>query len=275
MNDSVSIIIPVYNGEKYLKECLESCIIQTWPNFDIIVVDDGSTDQTANIIWEFAGKHRHITHIRKNNGGTGSALNAGIEASHGSWIKWLSADDKFATEDSLKLIMKNVSDVGYLYYTDYEVIDENGEFKRLFREPDRSEMSDEIQGAEMYWNFFGNGSTSIFHRTTVYRVGPFNETMPYNDDYEYWLRWILRYKYPLKHIPIITVQYREHSQSLTGTKKADENMKLVENLRRDYKQYLTDNQKQYLETKRLPFKRKLAKKLPAPVLRKIMGWKKR
>jgi glycosyltransferase involved in cell wall biosynthesis len=274
MEDSVSIVIPVYNGEKYLEECVMSCINQTYKNFNITIVDDGSTDDTFKIAWDITQKYPHITLIQKNNGGTGSALNTGIDATHGKWIKWLSADDCFFAEDSLERMMEQVDDIDCLYYTDYEIIDENGSFKGIFQEPDRSKMSKEDQAAEMFRNFFGNGSTSIFHRSTWYAVGPFNENMPYNDDYEYWLRWVLKYKKPMKHLDLVSVQYRQHSESLTGTKKPDENLRLVENLRDQYRSLLTEKQLAYLSNNKERLRRRIGKKLPGPILNGLMRLKK-
>ncbi|MFB5617895.1 MAG: glycosyltransferase family 2 protein [Nitrosopumilus sp.] len=278
-HNSVSIIIPVYNGEKYLKECLESCLRQSYDDLDIVVVDDGSTDSSTNIAWEFAKDNRHITFVQKQNGGTGSALNVGIDNSHGHWIKWLSADDVL-NDGAINTMMDYINHVDpgkrfdYLYYCDYEIIDQNSAFKSVFQEPNRNAMPQEMLAAELYYNFFGNGSTSMFSRMNWLKVGRFNENMPYNDDYEYWMRWVLKYKLPMHHIPFISTQYRVHSESLTGTKKPDENLKLVENLRRDYKQYLNEYQLKYLSEKKQKLTRRLAKKLPGPVLNGLMRLKK-
>src|SRR5487761_2610644 len=86
----LSIIIPVYNTEKYLKECIESCLNQTHDDIEVIAVDDGSTDNSVNILNDYAQK---IKIIRKKNGGTASALNVGIKVMNGEWFKWLSSDD--------------------------------------------------------------------------------------------------------------------------------------------------------------------------------------
>jgi len=84
MNDLVSIIIPVYNGEKYLEETLISCFNQTYSNFEVIAVDDGSTDQSSKILKKYSDK---IKILKKRNGGTASALNAGIKVMNGEWFK--------------------------------------------------------------------------------------------------------------------------------------------------------------------------------------------
>lgn len=89
----VSIIIPVYNVEKYIKECLESVINQTYKNLEIILVDDGSPDNCGKICDEYSEKDSRIHVIHKANGGVSSARNAGIEASTGEWIYFCDPDD--------------------------------------------------------------------------------------------------------------------------------------------------------------------------------------
>ena len=88
----VSIIIPVYNGSNFIKQSIKSAINQTYKNIEIIVVNDGSTDngRTENIVKEFGDKVRYIC---KKNGGVASALNLGIKEATGEYISWLSHDD--------------------------------------------------------------------------------------------------------------------------------------------------------------------------------------
>ena len=86
----ISIIIPVYNAEKYLEECIRSAIEQSYRDIEVIAVDDGSTDNSLEILEKYSSK---IRIIKKKNGGTSTALNIGIEAMDGQWFKWLSADD--------------------------------------------------------------------------------------------------------------------------------------------------------------------------------------
>ena len=90
MNRLVSIIIPVYNAEKYLKESLESVFNQTYKNIEIIAINDGSTDQSSQILREFAPKLKIITQPNK---GQCAALNAGIAICNGDYIKFFDADD--------------------------------------------------------------------------------------------------------------------------------------------------------------------------------------
>src|SRR5713226_560887 len=103
----VSVIIPVYNAEKYVKQCIDSCLSQTYTDFEIIIVDDGSTDLTPKILKEYG---KVIKVINKQNGGTASALNTGIKQSKGEWIKWISADDVLLN-DSIEILMKTAKEL--------------------------------------------------------------------------------------------------------------------------------------------------------------------
>src|SRR5712692_1331271 len=86
----VSAIIPVYNQERYLREAIDSVLAQTYHDFELLVVDDGSTDATPETIASYGPG---IRAFRKTNGGGASALNLGIRQARGGWIGWLSSDD--------------------------------------------------------------------------------------------------------------------------------------------------------------------------------------
>ncbi len=89
----VSVIIPVYNVEKYLPRCLDSVIAQTEKNLEIICVDDGSTDSSGAILAEYAAKDPRMRVVEKENGGLSSARNAGLDAFRGEWVTFVDSDD--------------------------------------------------------------------------------------------------------------------------------------------------------------------------------------
>ena len=89
----VSVIVPVYNVEKYLRRCLESLVSQTLKEIQIIVVDDGSTDRSSHIIQEFQQKHSQIECYKKENGGLSDARNYGMQYATGTYVAFLDADD--------------------------------------------------------------------------------------------------------------------------------------------------------------------------------------
>ncbi|NSE80320.1 glycosyltransferase family 2 protein [Coprococcus comes] len=113
----VSIIIPVYNVEKYLEKCIKSVLNQTYQNLEIILVDDGSKDKSAIICDEYMVKDNRITVIHKQNGGLSSARNAGIEVATGEAVFFLDSDDyisKECIEKLVKLMKKNSADISII-----------------------------------------------------------------------------------------------------------------------------------------------------------------
>lgn len=93
MDELISVIVPVYNVEKYINKCIDSIINQTYTNLEIILVDDGSPDNCGKICDEYAEKDKRIKVIHKKNGGVSSARNEGLKKSKGEWISFIDADD--------------------------------------------------------------------------------------------------------------------------------------------------------------------------------------
>lgn len=104
----VSIIIPIYNVEKYLRECIDSVLKQTYNNLQIILVDDGSPDNCGSICDEYAEKDDRITVIHKENGGLSSARNEGIKIARGQYIGFVDSDD-FIDENMYSNLMHNIN----------------------------------------------------------------------------------------------------------------------------------------------------------------------
>lgn len=97
----VSVIIPLYNRHKYITSAIDSVLMQTYKNFEIIVVDDGSTDNVEKILFPILKSHINIQYIRQSNSGPASALNKGIRLASGKYITFLDSDDKYK-KDHLK-----------------------------------------------------------------------------------------------------------------------------------------------------------------------------
>lgn len=105
MNDLISIIVPVYNVEKYIDKCIDSLIKQTYKNIEIIIIDDGSTDNSSEIVANY--KDKRIKVIHKKNGGLSSARNCGIKESHGKYIGFIDSDD-YISYDMFEILYKNI-----------------------------------------------------------------------------------------------------------------------------------------------------------------------
>lgn len=219
----VSIIIPTYNMEKFVCDAIDSALNQTYPNCEIILVDDGSTDNTLKIIREqFNDKtpRNNILILQKKNGGTASALNLGLRHSTGDWIHWLSADDKLLPSGIEKMIISilDTSDnQNCIFYSNYYKIDKDGEKIGEFVEPNRNSLSIQEQGALLLQSYFGNGTTSMIHKSVFERFGFFDETIPYFEDYEFWLRASLVNKLRFVLVPEFTAMYRFHESQISKT----------------------------------------------------------
>lgn len=128
----VSIIVPVYNVEKYLRECIDSLLHQTYKNLEIILVDDGSKDQSGDICDEYSQKDRRIKVVHKKNAGLGFARNSGLEIATGEFVTFLDSDDT-ADSNLVELLMEGIEDndadtcIG-----GFKRVDENG--KTIFKE---------------------------------------------------------------------------------------------------------------------------------------------
>lgn len=126
MKEKISIIVPVYNVEKYLERCVESLLLQSYKNIEIILVDDGSTDQCSKICESFVEKNSHIRVIHKENGGLSSARLAGVQVAKGEYILFVDSDDYIAEDMVEKLYNAIVQEHAELaicgYYTKDEEI---------------------------------------------------------------------------------------------------------------------------------------------------------
>ncbi len=119
-NPRISIIVPVYKVESYIKECIESILGQSFTDFELILIDDGSTDSSSEICDNYAQKDKRIVVIHKENGGASTARNAGLEISKGEYISFIDSDD-FVSKDFLLELFKAIEgyDMSMCYYFDY------------------------------------------------------------------------------------------------------------------------------------------------------------
>ena len=93
MNQLISIIIPVFNAEKYLRQCLDSILAQTYTNYEVVIINDGSTDKSGDIIDDYGKYDDKIHPYHRNNGGVSSARNFGLDKAKGDWIIFVDSDD--------------------------------------------------------------------------------------------------------------------------------------------------------------------------------------
>lgn len=140
-----SIIIPVYNVEKYLRECLDSLSTQTFQNWEAVCVNDGSTDGSGLILEEYTARDPRFTIVTKANGGLSSARNAGLDAAKGDYILFLDSDD-WLEESALQLLADKLGDEDMLCFSGRRYMEEENKFNA----PDRLNERRYRSGMEYY-----------------------------------------------------------------------------------------------------------------------------
>jgi len=124
LNPKVSVIIPVYNTEKYLRECLDSVVNQTLKDIEIICIDDGSTDNSLNILKEYASKDNRFVILEQKNQGAGAARNKGLEIAKGEYLSFLDSDDYFESnmlEKMYNSVILNNTDIAICQYSEHNM----------------------------------------------------------------------------------------------------------------------------------------------------------
>jgi glycosyltransferase involved in cell wall biosynthesis len=200
---NVSIVIPVYNGSNYLNEAINSVLNQTYTNYEIIVVDDGSTDTTWNIIQSYRDKVRGY---RKDNEGVASALNLGIQKMHGRYFAWLSHDDLWLPEKLEKQINFLILNPDCkISYTDYYLIGPSGDVFQEIEVPWYPRIN---AIRELFKAGYIHGSSVVVEKMCLNEVGYFSTELKYTQDTEMWIR-LLR-KYEIGRIPEKLIKGRRH-----------------------------------------------------------------
>ncbi|HLP80889.1 MAG TPA: glycosyltransferase [Nitrosomonas sp.] len=204
---AVTIILPTYNGSRYLEKAVASCRFQTFRDWELIIVDDASTDATPEIISRLLQEDGRIRTVRHEiNRKLPAALNTGFSLAQGRYLTWTSDDNLYrpaALQVMVDFLERN-SGVD-IVYTDYEVIDSSGAVRQIRTVSDRASL---VSG-----NFVG---PSFLYRKHVHELlEGYDESLFLAEDYDFWLRASVSFAmYPLHQF---LYQYRMHSDSLSIT----------------------------------------------------------
>ena len=163
LEDKVSIIIPIFNAEKYLSEAIESCINQTYPNIEIIGIIHDCTDNSLEILKKYSDK---ITIIEKNGINAAQAVNIGIKKMTGDWFKLMSADDVFYSDciecllpEAKKYVNKKI-----IICSNWKGINSKGQITAMSKEPNRSKLSHFEKNVVLLNAHYGNILTCLIHK---------------------------------------------------------------------------------------------------------------
>lgn len=214
----VSIILPTFNGQKYLSQSIESCLNQTYQNIELIIVDDASTDETPEIIRRYSESDSRIKIITnaKNKKLPGS-LNVGHKESSGDYITWTS-DDNFYLPDAIERMVSflTIYETIGMVYCDLYYINSKGAITGEFSV---GQPSDLVNGNCI-------GACFLYRRAVFLRTGNFSNNFVYAEDFDYWLRIATNFKIEPLHEPLY--YYRFHDKSLTSTIKKNRIKKSAE-----------------------------------------------
>lgn len=209
MNELISVVLPVYNGEKYLEQSIDSILSQTYENWELLILDDCSNDNTPKICEDYVKKDGRIHYYRnKKNLKLPGNLNKGFTLANGDYLTWTSDDNifkDFAFEKMLNVLRKN-KDID-LVFASYQDIDEKNNKTQINYTDSTTER---IMGGNII------GACFMYTRKAYNLTGEYDTNLFLVEDLDYWQRMLMHVKG--KSIHEILYYYRVHSESLTSTK---------------------------------------------------------
>ena len=243
----VSVVLPVYNGERYLRESIESVIGQTFTDWELIIVDDCSTDNTLKIAQQFAESDSRIIVLHnKTNKKLPATLNVGFRNAHGEYLTWTS-DDNIAKPNWLSVLVnaldKNPGDM--MVVADMDYIDQDGNF--ITTASQRYPGRKSIQLAYIC----NVGAAFMYRRAIAEKIGGYDEDTFCAEDYDYWCRIALNGS--IKYIPDNIYKYRRQSGSLTATKKDQQIAKTAAINKKYYDRFISVYKLNWLQRHKLAF----------------------
>jgi len=213
----VSIIIPTYNYGHFLVKCIDSVLNQTYSNIEIILVDDGSTDNTNEIIHT---KYKNkVKYIYQENKGASVARNKGIDIARGEYLSFLDADDFFiptSIEDRLNILQNN-KEIGWVY-SKWQYVDTEGNIIEKASQNASFAYNKRLRG-NIFINMLSgtliNTSAVLIKRSCVEDAGGFDERLPAFQDYDFWLR--VSHRHLVEYLDKVTVYMTVHRRSISST----------------------------------------------------------
>ena len=197
-NELISIIVPIYNVEKYLRECLDSIIGQTYEHFECLLINDGSPDNSADICREYVAKDARFRYFEKENGGVASARNLGIKRSEGAYITFIDSDD-WVDSDYLEVLHNSLleedADISVSTYKRFHMEDncwyfhsfQRGYEKRVFTNQELIEEFTKLNEYDASYRFV---SGKLVRKTVLHNI-LFNEMTTFGEDMEFWMKLYL------------------------------------------------------------------------------------
>lgn len=234
MNQLISIIVPVYNSEKYLKSCLDSIKNQTYKYTEVIIIDDGSSDLSPQICDDYAKENNNFTVYHKKNEGVSKARNDGINRAKGNYIIFIDSDDTIS-QDYIETLFKNILE----YDADISMcniirVDENGEYIENFdikRKNEKSEIKllskkEYISNILDYKYYYTYATNKLIKKDVIKNIR-FREDIHYNEDGVFFLEISKNIKKAVFMFPIYKYFYVVNSSSANAQKFNDRYLTII------------------------------------------------
>jgi glycosyltransferase involved in cell wall biosynthesis len=220
----ISVVIPVYNGETTINDTVRSVLNQTFLDFELIVINDGSSDSTLDILGRFIDPRVKV--LSYPNSGLSASRNRGIDLAKSDYISFLDADDLW-TSDKLEAQIATLLDNPEMavVYSWTEFIDQTGNLLGYgIRNTDTGYVFPEL----LEYFFIGSGSNALIRRTVFEEVGYFDETLTSAEDWDMFLRIASRYQFSVVPKPHIYYRITDHSMSRNVIRQEQECLKVIE-----------------------------------------------
>lgn len=212
-NNKISVILPVYNGEKFVGKAIESILNQTYKNIELIIVNDCSEDNTLQIISNYAVKDSRIKILsNKTNQQLPKTLNNGFRMATGEYFTWTSDDNLYHSTALARMaeILDTKPDIG-LVYTDFSIVDMEGNLIKEVKEgePEEIRFRDNV------------GACFLYRHSLADIVGEYNPEAFLAEDYEFFIRCYKHSHGQFYHIPEDLYDYGRHDANLSATRQKD------------------------------------------------------
>lgn len=206
---NISVIIPLYNKEKAISNTIQSVLNQTYTDFELIIIDDGSTDKSGKIAKEYAKVDQRIRYFRKDNGGVSSARNLGVQLSQSQWVTFLDADDELLP-NNLEVLTNLISKFKVQIATaNFYTFDGKQKTPRINDSHNEKVIDNFIKAMIKKEAYFGSGAT-IFNKS-ILGEKPYNENLSRYEDAEFELNLFNRYPIAISTTPVI-IYHREFAE---------------------------------------------------------------
>ncbi|MBI4341877.1 MAG: glycosyltransferase [Candidatus Omnitrophica bacterium] len=210
----ISIVIPTHSRSAHLREAIEGVLAQTYPDWELLLVDDGSTDETASVIARYAARDGRIRALHQAHRGISAARNVGMRRARGALIAFLDDDDRWLPGylDAQVTFLGEHPECGWAFTFAYQIDGQGRRTGAIVPHRCRTSLAHLLS-----WRSMWLPSQTVVRRECLQAAGEFDERIPVTQDRDLWIRLI--YRYPVGQVPSVQVEYREHRGGISKNRR--------------------------------------------------------